>query len=121
MSATLDLQAGWRKTNLTWRPSMLDILPALTVYGDDLTAAEKKVLGLAEKRLAFRQQNPVQKGVRAAGIQAGDIILGIDGLALDVTVEQFLGYVRQNYLVGDRITLNVLRDGKRVDFPMTLK
>ena len=33
--------AGWRKTNVTWRPSLLDILPSLTVYGDDLTAKEK--------------------------------------------------------------------------------
>jgi len=32
-----------------------------------------------------------------------------------MTAEQFLGYVRQNYLVNDRLTLNVLRDGKKVD------
>jgi membrane-associated protease RseP (regulator of RpoE activity) len=121
MTCTLDLPAGWRTTNLTWRPSMLDLLPALAIYGDDLSAAEKQALGLPEKRLAFRQQDPVPKDAQAAGLQAGDVVLGIDGLALEMTVEQFLGYVRQNYLVGDRITLNVVRGGKRIDLPMTLR
>ena len=55
-SATLELAEGWRRTNSTWRPSLLDILPSLPLYGTELTAAEKKALGLPPKRLAFRQQ-----------------------------------------------------------------
>jgi membrane-associated protease RseP (regulator of RpoE activity) len=120
-SGSLALRDGWRKTNLAWRPSMLDILPALTVYGDDLTAADKKVLGLAADRLAFRQQMPVHKDARAAGVEAGDIIMGVDGLELRMTVDQFLAYMRRNYLVGDRVTLNVVRNGKRIELPMTLR
>ena len=49
-SAILELPDGWRKTNLTWRPSLLDVLPSLTVYGEDLSAEEKKALGLSAKR-----------------------------------------------------------------------
>ena len=30
-------------------------------------------------------------------------------------------YVRQGYLAGDRITINVLRDGKRLRLPLTLR
>jgi S1-C subfamily serine protease len=119
-SGSLALRDGWRKTNLTWRPSMLDILPALTFYGEDLTAAEKKALGLAADRLAFRQQSPVHKDARAAGVEAGDVIVGVDGLELRMTVDQFLAYMRRNYLVGDRVTLNVVRDGTRVDLHVTL-
>src|SRR5207245_2746773 len=51
-TATLDLADGWRKTNLTWRPSLLDILPSLTLYGDDLSTEEKRALGFSAKRLA---------------------------------------------------------------------
>jgi hypothetical protein len=120
MTGSLELREGWRKTNLTWRPSMLDVLPSLSIYGDDLTAAQKRELGLAAKQLAFRQQSPIAKDARAAGVQAGDVILGIDGLALEMTVDQFLGYVRQNYFAGERVTLNLLREGKRVDLPMLL-
>ena len=40
---------------------------------------------------------------------------GIDGQQMDGTMEEFLGYVRRNYLVGDKVTLNVLRDGKKLE------
>jgi hypothetical protein len=120
-SARLELPAGWKKTNLTWRPSLLDILPALTVYGEDLTPAEKKALGLPELRLAFRQDKDVHAQARAAGVRAGDVIVGLDGRAPEMTMEEFFGHVRRNYLVGDRISLDVIRGGKRLKLPMVLK
>jgi predicted metalloprotease with PDZ domain len=121
MSGRLDLAEGWKKTNLTWRPSVLDILPSLTVYGTELTAAEKQRLGLSARRLAFRQDSTVHRDAKAAGVRAGDVIVGIGGREMEMTLPEFLAYVRRNHLVGDRITLNVLRDGKRVDLPMTLR
>jgi predicted metalloprotease with PDZ domain len=120
-AAELELADGWKKTNITWRPSLLDILPALTVYGDDLTAEEKKALGLGPRRLAFRQDSKVHSQAVAAGVRAGDVIVGLAGESLDMTVDQFLAHVRRNYLVGDRITLQVIRGGKRLDLPMTLR
>jgi serine protease Do len=120
-TAEVELAEGWRKTNLTWRPSLLDILPSLPLYGEDLEAAEKKALGLSEKQLAFRQDRTVHREAKAAGVQPGDIVVGIDNRSLEMTLPDFLAYVRRNHLVGDRITLNVLRDGKRVDLPLTLR
>jgi hypothetical protein len=117
----LELAAGWRKTNITWRPSLLDILPALTVYGADLSAAEKKALGLPPRRLAFRQDATVHSQARAAGVRAGDVIIGLNDQALDMTMTEFLAHVRRNFLVGERITLQVLRGGKRLSLPLTLK
>jgi S1-C subfamily serine protease len=55
------------------------------------------------------------------GVQENDIILGLDGKALEMTRDQFLGYVRQNYLVGEAATLNILRNGKRMDLQVKLK
>ena len=112
---------GWRRTDLTWRPSMLDLLPSLCVYGDDLTDDEKKFLGLDAKRLAFRQDATVHRDARIAGVKPGDVIIGLDNLALRMTVSEFLAHVRRNYLVGDKVTLNVLRAGHRLDLPLTLK
>jgi serine protease Do len=120
-TADLNLAEGWRKTNLTWRPSMLDLLPSLSLSGEDLTAAEKRALGLSAKRLAFRQDKIVHSSVRAAGVRGGDVVLGIDGQPLEMTVDQFLAHVRKNYLVGDRVTLNILREGKRLDLPLKLR
>ena len=104
--AELQLGDGWKKTNITWRPSLMDLLPSLPLFGTDLTAPEKKNLGLAPARLAFRQDAPVPPSAKKLGVVEGDIILGVDGLALDMTAGQFLAYVRRNYLLGDRITLN---------------
>ncbi len=120
-SARLAVHQGWRWTNLTWRPSMLAQLPSLGLSGEDLTAAEKKTLGLAANRLAFRQDDEVHSSLRKAGLRAGDVIVGLDDRPLSGTMEQFLAQVRQNYLVGDRVTLNVLRQGKAMALPLVLK
>ncbi len=119
-TAKLDLAEGWRKTDISWRASMWGLEPAPCVHGKDLTAEEKKALGLSEKRLAFRQGNFVPVPSRQAGIKQNDIILGIDGKSLEMTMLQFNAWVRLNYKVGDRIVFNVIRDGTKMDIPMTL-
>jgi predicted metalloprotease with PDZ domain len=117
----LDLPAGWKKTNTTWRTSLLELLPSLPLYGEELTAAEKQKLGLAPRRLAFRQDRVVPRSAEQAGLRQDDVVIGVDNLHLEMGLEEFLGYIRRNYLVGDRITLNVLRAGKRLDLPLTLR
>jgi len=120
-SAKLEVAEGWRKTNLTWRPSMLDILPSMPLSGDDLKPEEKKVLGLPAERLAFRQDKFVHSTLKVIGLQKDDVIIGVGGSKMTGTMDDFLGHIRRNFLVGDKIVLNVLRDGKAIDMEMTLK
>lgn len=121
LEGEISLPEGWRKTDISWRPSMRRLVPSVRLYGDDLTPEEKKALGLSAKRLAFRQRDSVHSQAKAAGVRAGDVILGVDGRPLEMDVLDFLRFVRRTYLVGDRVTVNVLRDGKRLDLPMTLQ
>jgi len=121
LSGTLDVADGWRKTNLTWRPSMRALLPSLPLSGDDLSAIDKKALGLNEKRAVVRQDERVHTELKATGVKAGDVVVGIDGQDVDGTARELLGYVRRNYLVGDEITINIVRDGKRLDLKHVLK
>lgn len=116
----LGLPDGWRQSDLSWRAFMWGLEPAASVHGKDLSGEEKKALGLSEKALAFRQGQFVPNAARQAGIQKDDIILGIDDKPLEMTMLQFNAYVRLNFKVGDRVTFNVLRDGKRMDLPMAL-
>jgi serine protease Do len=116
----LVLAEGWRKTDISWRPSMRDLIPSIHLGGADLTAIEKKALGLSEKQLAFREKEPVFKQAKEAGIRAGDIVLGIDDRVLELTMTQFQDYVRCKYIVGDKVTINILRNGKREQVTMTL-
>jgi serine protease Do len=119
--AELDLPPGWRETDISWRESMWGLQPSASVYGKDLTAKEKKALGLPETALAFRQGDFVPPPAQKAGIRARDIILGIDNKTFDgMNMLQFNAWVRLNKQVGDRITFQVVRNGKRMDIPMTL-
>jgi len=121
LTGKLDLPAGWRKTDITWRPSMRTVIPSARVYGRDLTAQERQLHGLTATELAFWQGYPVSSPAKAAGVREGDIILGFDDKQLELEAYDFLGFVRRNYLVGDRVTINLLRDKKRLAIPMTLR
>lgn len=120
MTAELNLPEGWRRTNITWRPSLLDVLPAPDFEGDDLTLEEKKALQLSDKQLAFRLGD-VDDRARDAGLKKGDVVVGVEGLKLEMAMIEFFGHLRKNYLAGERVTFNVLRDGKAVDVPLTLR
>jgi serine protease Do len=121
MEGSLAVAEGWRKTNLTWRSSLLDILPSLPISAEDLTAAEKKALDIPVTQAAFRQDKFVHSTLKAVGLQAGDVVVKLDGKPVNGTMDDFLGLVRREHLVGDTITLTVLRDGKPVEIRLTLK
>jgi hypothetical protein len=120
LSAELELAAGWRRTDISWRASMWGLEPPASVHGNDLSADEKKRLGLPEKALAFRQGDFVPRAAKAAGFRQGDIIVGIDDQTLEMTMLQFNAHIRLNYKVGDKVTYSILRDGRRLNIPLTL-
>jgi S1-C subfamily serine protease len=115
---SLALPNGWRRSDITWRPSMQGFVAHARLWGEDLTGEQKKSLGLSAQQLAFRQSSPVPAQPRAAGIREGDIILGVDDLALAMDVSEFNRYVSQQYLVGDQVVVHVLRGGKRLKLRM---
>ncbi len=116
----LPLPDGWRKTDISWRWSLRGVDPPPGVQGDDLSADEKKALGLSAKHLAFRQGPFVSEPARQAGLRQNDVIIGVDGKTLDMNERQFGAYIRLNYRVGERVIYNVLRRGKRLDIALTL-
>jgi hypothetical protein len=120
MSGELVLPEGWRKTDLSWRWSLRGLDPAPWVQGEDLNPQEKKALGLAPNRLAFRQGPFVMPPAEQAGIRQNDVILGIDGKVLEMTARQFGAYIRLHYKVGDTVTYNILRGQRCLDLKMTL-
>jgi S1-C subfamily serine protease len=116
----LALLKGWRKTDVSWRASMRDLLPSARLSGLNLTESEKKTLGLPAKQLAFRQRESVSLQAKEAGIRSGDVILGVDDKSFENDQDEFRHYVQDHYLVGDRVTVNLIREGKREAVTMTL-
>lgn len=117
----LALAEGWRVTDLHWRRSVGRWLATLPLDGPDLTAQEKKDLGLSEKQLAFRLGERVRTQAANAGFRPGDIILGIEGQHLEMSCTQFYFHVQRQHLIGDTITISLLRDGARLKLQLPLK
>ncbi|MFT5526010.1 MAG: hypothetical protein ACI9HK_003980 [Pirellulaceae bacterium] len=121
-AVTIQLEEGWRKASFGWRPSMRNKTHYLPLLGKDLTPDEKKKLGLSPDQLAFRQRDPAAQRVLDAGIRPGDIIVGIDGRKFtNMTAIQFRLYVQGNYLTGDKVVIQTMRDGNKMDIPMLLR
>lgn len=118
--ASVELPPRWRETDISWRGSMWNLEPAASVYGRDLTAAEKKALGLKATQLAFRQGDYVPPAAAQAGIKKGDIVIGIQGKDLEMSMLQFNVYVRLNYHAGDKVTYEYIRGGKKQTATVTL-
>jgi membrane-associated protease RseP (regulator of RpoE activity) len=116
----LTLSAGWRKTDVSWRHSLQSLSPNPGVYGDDLTADEKRALGLRPEALAFRHGAFLLPPARHAGVRVNDVIVGVDDRPLDLTARQFETYIRLNYRPGDTVTLNVLRGTQSLRLPLKL-
>jgi hypothetical protein len=116
----LSLAMGWRETDVSWRWSLRGLEPSPWVQGEDLSPAQKRRLGLAENQLAFSQGPFVSTPARQAGIQSGDVIIGIDGQYPKMSARQFLAFVRLHYQVGDRVTYHLLRAGQRLDVSLEL-
>ncbi len=68
-------------------------------------------LGLPRNRGEFVQSVQDDGAADTAGIQAGDVVLKIDGK--DVTSEQSLSFLVANISPGTRIPIELLRDGQR--------
>jgi S1-C subfamily serine protease len=50
----------------------------------------------------------------------GDIVTGVDGKPIK-QIEDILNYLQDNKTVGDKITLEIIRDGKKMDLSLTLQ
>jgi hypothetical protein len=121
MRGKIRLPDRWRRTDISWRPSLQGFVASARVYGEDLTVDEREALGLSAKQLAFRQKDKVPAQAKKAGVRPGDIIIGVDGQMLEMTAYEFLTYVRGNYVKGETLTLNLVRDGRRLNLPMRLE
>ena len=119
--AMLTVAPGWRKTNITWRPSLLDMLPAVPFRPEELTPEERKSVGIPPEQAAFRQGPRVHSTLAEAGIKPDDIVLAIGGAPINGTSDDLLGHVRRNYLKGETVEVAIMRQGRLLRLPIALK
>lgn len=90
----------------------------LGVQINPLTEDLADSLGLQKNRGEFVQRVEPGEGASKAGIQAGDVIMKVNGQA--VTPDQTLSYLVTNLPVGTKVPIELLRDGKTVKVNATL-
>ena len=80
----------------------------IQALSDDLAAS----LGLPKKRGEFIQAVEPGQAAAKAGIQAGDVVVKVDGK--DVSPDQTLSFIVANTTPGKRIPVELLRNGQRL-------
>jgi len=84
------------------------------------TVEEKRKLGLAPDGFASEVKYVAEtakiRGV--SDLKVGDVIVAVDGKERDELANTADLYVKLRYRAGDSVTLDVLRDGRRVRMPL---
>jgi len=119
-TSVFSLAEGWKKTDVSWRWSLKSLAPNPSIIGDDLDLDGRKVLGLDAHQLAYRHMNFLTPTARHAGLQANDVIVGVEGKELAMTARQFEAHIRLSFRPGQEIALKVLRGKDKITLKMKL-
>jgi membrane-associated protease RseP (regulator of RpoE activity) len=121
-SAKLELNGGWRRSNVSWRPSMQGLVPDLYLGGAEISTEERKKLDLPASQMAHRLSTPLGHRAKTAGFEPGDIIVGIDGKALDnMSDSNFYYWLRGQYVIGDSVRFDIVRQGQRTSHTVSVR
>ncbi|MGV3724271.1 MAG: Trx7/PDZ domain-containing (seleno)protein [Actinomycetota bacterium] len=116
---SLRLPRGWRRSDISWRPSQDGIGPQIGFWGRPLSDDEKRRAGVALDRLAIQANFmfPGAAWARSRGdLRNGDVIVGWNGESLpSMTTRQFHANFRLKFNVGETVRLNVVRAGQRTE------
>jgi hypothetical protein len=124
---TLDLPAGWRRGDISWRATTWDLrrmgLGGLRLM--ELTGRQRDEAKLAGDVMALEVRHAGEYGEHAvakrAGVQKGDVLVSFDGLTERMSESELLAYALQKKRAGDEVAVTVLRKGKRETLKFVLQ
>jgi hypothetical protein len=116
MQGKLDVQPGWRKTDLGWRMSIsqgvIGSYPGF--FPLSVSASKRQRLGLSTNTMAIEPYmgSATNSAPYRAGVRGSDIVTAVNGINTNLTGRPFLVWFRQRYDAGDRVTLSLHSQGK---------
>ena len=115
---TVALPVRWWWTDLRFRQSSVD--PRSDFDDRPLSAEQKQKLGLPTDGFASEVKYVVATaGIRGVNeLRTGDIIVAVDGVERDDLANTADLYIKLRRKAGDSVTLDVLREGKRIQMPL---
>ena len=128
VTLTLELPSGWRRaSDISWRATTWD-LRRMAFGGmvlEPLSDEERTAQSLPADKLALKIKHVGQYGEHArakkAGLMKDDIVIGYDGRTDLLTETDLLAYAMQQKQPGDKVAIEVLRDGERKTMTVTLQ
>jgi len=91
----------------------------LGVRIQDVDQKTMEAMGLKNRLGAFIPQVEAGSAADKAGVQAGDVIVAIDGYAIKKSHDLPIKVARHQ--PGDKVTLEVIRNGKRISIPVVVE
>ena len=115
---TVALPQRWWWTDLRFRQSSVE--PRLYFEDRPLSEAEKRQRGLKLDGFASQVKYVADfaKLMRTHELRVGDIVVAVDGVETDEIANTAELYMKLRKKAGDAVTLDVLRDGKRMKMPL---
>jgi hypothetical protein len=115
---TVTLPVRWWYTDLRFRQSSVD--PRTDFEDRPLTAAEKQKFGLKPDGFASEVKYVAEfaKIRKTHELRAGDVICGVDGVERDDLANTAGLFIKLRKKAGDSATLDVLREGHRIQMPL---
>jgi hypothetical protein len=115
---SVKLPVRWWYTEIRWRQYSVD--PRVYFESDPLPEAERKKLGLKPEGFAsvVKHVDMFAEVVKSHELKFGDIIYAVDGVEQDEHAHIAELYIKLHKSPGDSVTLDVIRDGKRLKMPL---
>ncbi len=124
----IKLPAGWRqKDNIAWRSSSWGLRRMATggFFSEAMTAEDRKSAGIPESGMALKIKHVGQyaphDAAKQAGLVNGDIVVGFDGRTDLVRESDLLAYGVTKHFPGDKIKVQILRNGKPLELTVTIR
>jgi hypothetical protein len=113
MAGTLDLPDGWRKTDISWRASVVEgnVGAAPGFWPVAVADPVRRKLDLSPDTMAVKPLVGAPKGTvspaAAAGLKGDDVIVAVNGESPNLINRPFLAYFRMKFEPGDEVVLTV--------------
>jgi hypothetical protein len=117
---TVKVSGDWRKTDISWRASMWGLRPDLGFWSPELTADERRELGLAPDVLGMKVRWIPREETKRAGLRVNDVIVAFDGDTRHTSFNKLSARARLNYTPGTVVPVVIIRDGKRMTLQLPL-
>ena len=115
----LTLSGNWRRTSdPSWRESLHVAGANCGLWGKKLTEKEKRGKGIPADQLGLKVTFIWGAHTRRTGLRVGDIIVSLDGLRRDMTIQQLHAYPMLKKEYGDTMPILVQRGKQRLSLSL---